>query len=188
MQSLPPPGFSDMQLLQQQAMLRKKKEFQRQQQIQQLEAIRQNSLNQIPSITKQASGSHSHTLIHGTPITQITEASNYPWASPAVNGFRFSPEHGQALSSIGSFPQQLVDQSLYGVPDSSSRGTSLQYSDHVPPAKPPARQMTMYNNSFPSNQFTGFPDQVNMQDGSLDSRHGLHGENLFSNSNGPRPR
>lgn len=183
MQSLPPPGFSDMQLLQQQAMLRKMQEFQRQQQIQQLEAIRQNSLNQIPSITEQASGSHSHTLIHGTPVTQITEASNYPWASPAVNGFRFSPEHGQALSSMGLFPQQRVDQSLYGVPASSSRGTSLQYS-HVPPDKPPARQMTMYNNSFPSNQFTGFPDQVNMQDGSLDSRHGLHGENLFSNSYG----
>ncbi|KAI8543223.1 hypothetical protein RHMOL_Rhmol08G0200600 [Rhododendron molle] len=185
MQSLPPhqPGFNDMQLLQQQGMLRKMQELQRQQQIQQLEAIRQSTPNQISSITEQVSGSNSPTLINGTPVTQITEASNYPWASPAVNGFGLSPEQGQSLSLMGSCPQQRVDQSPHGVPGSSSRGASLQYS-HSPSDKPPTRQMTMYSNSFPSNQFTGFPDQVNMQDGSSDSRHGFLGENLLSHSYG----
>ncbi|KAL6995094.1 hypothetical protein U1Q18_005230 [Sarracenia purpurea var. burkii] len=194
-------GFSDMQLLQQQVMMRKMQEFQRQRQIQQLEAMQQNSLNLIPSIAKQASGSHSPALINGTPISPISESANYPWpteptagntswlqhATPAIQGpsndFRFSHEQGLALNLMGLVPQQ-VDQSLYGVPISNIRGTPHQYS-HVPPDKPPMQQMTMYgSDSLPGNQLTGFTDQVNIQDGSLVSRQGFHGEHLFGHASG----
>ncbi|THG09141.1 hypothetical protein TEA_006380 [Camellia sinensis var. sinensis] len=191
-------GFSDIQLLQNQVMLRKMQELQRQQQIQQLEAVRQpNSVNQIPFITKQASGGHSPAIINGTPISPITEASNYPWVTeptagntnwlqrtPAIqgssNGFRFSPEQGQALSLMGVVPQQ-VDQTLYGAPFSNTRIASHQYS-HIPIDKPPMQQVTMLSNSFPGNQYTGDPDQVNMQDESLLSRQGFQGENMFGHA------
>ncbi|CAL5362364.1 unnamed protein product [Camellia sinensis] len=202
LQSLPrqQPGFNDMQLLQQQVMLRKMQELQRQQQMQQLEARQQNSLNQIPSITKQASGNHSPAVINSTPISPMAEVSKNPWANeptagntnwlqratPAIegssNGFRFSPEQDQTLSLMGLVPQQ-VDQSLYGVPISNTRGTPRQYS-HVPLDKSPMQQMTMYSNSFPGNQYAGFPEQVNMQDGSLVSRQGFQGENLFTHASG----
>ncbi|XP_057514937.1 uncharacterized protein LOC130796580 isoform X1 [Actinidia eriantha] len=201
LQSLPwqQSEISDMQLLQQQVMLKKMQELQRRQQIQQLEAIRQNSMYQIPSITNQASVSHSPTLINGTQISPITEASNYPWATEPTagnttwlqratpanqgssNGFRFSPEQGQSMSLMGLVPPQ-VDQSLCGVPISNTRGTH-QYS-HVPQDMPPMRQMIMSNNSFPGNQFTGFPDQVNMQDGSVVSRKVIQGGNLFGHASG----
>ncbi|GMQ10894.1 hypothetical protein CsSME_00053715 [Camellia sinensis var. sinensis] len=106
LQSLPrqQPGFNDMQLLQQQVMLRKMQELQRQQQMQQLEARQQNSLNQIPSITKQASGNHSPAVINSTPISPMAEVSKNPWANeptagntnwlqratPAIEGFPLS--------------------------------------------------------------------------------------------------
>ncbi|XAR65525.1 hypothetical protein NMG60_11009674 [Bertholletia excelsa] len=191
-------GFGDMQLLQQQAMFRKMQELQRQQQIQQLEARQQNSMTQIPSLIKQTSDSHSPGLINGTPIFP-TDASNYPWASeptagnsnwmqrvtPAIqgcsNGFKISADQGQALSLPGLIQQ--VDQSLCGVPISTARSAPLQYS-HVPVDKPPVQQMTMYGNSFQGNQYTGFPDQVNMQDGALVSRPGFQGENTFAHASG----
>ncbi|GFZ03518.1 hypothetical protein Acr_16g0001420 [Actinidia rufa] len=195
LQSLPwqQSEISDMQLLQQQVMLKKMQELQRRQQSQQLEAIRQNSMYQIPSITNQASVSHSPTLINGTQISPITEATeptagNTTWlqrATPAnqgsSNGFRFSPEQGQSMSLMGLVPPQ-VDQSLRGVPISNTRGTH-QYS-HVPQDMPPMRQMIMSSNSFPGNQFTGFPDQVNMQDGSVVSRKVIQGANLFGHASG----
>ncbi|GFZ17029.1 hypothetical protein Acr_26g0002990 [Actinidia rufa] len=130
---------------------------------------------------------------------QLTEASNYPcateptagnttWlqhAAPAVqgssNGFRFSPEQGQSMSLMGLVPPQ-VDQSLYGVPISNAKGTH-QYS-HVPQDKSPMWQMSMASNSFPINQFTGFPDQFKMQDGSAVSREVIQGGNLFGHDSG----
>ncbi|GFZ17023.1 dentin sialophosphoprotein-like protein [Actinidia rufa] len=201
LQSLPrqQSELSDMQLLQQQVMLRKMQELQRRQQIQQLEATRQNSLYQIPSITNQASVSHSPALINGTPVSPTTEASNDPWATEPTagnttwlqraasavqgssNGFRFSPEQGQSMSLMGLVPPR-VDQSLYGVPISNTKGTH-QYS-HVPQDKPPMRQMPVSNNSFPGNQFTGFPEQVNMQEGSVGSRQVIQGGNLFGHDSG----
>ncbi|GFZ12148.1 dentin sialophosphoprotein-like protein [Actinidia rufa] len=190
-------GFSEMQL-QQQVMLRKMQELKRQQQIQQLEARQQSSMNQIATITRQASGSHSPALINSTPISSITEASNYSCASeptagntnwlqratPAIqgssNGFKFSPEHGQAQNLMSLVPQQ-VDQSLYGIPISNTRGGSHLYS-HVPMDKSSMQQITMYNNSFPGNQHTGFQDQVSPQDGSFVYREGFLGENMFGHA------
>ncbi|XP_057488605.1 uncharacterized protein LOC130774547 isoform X1 [Actinidia eriantha] len=199
LQSLPrqQSEFSEMQL-QQQVMLRKMQELQRQQQIQQLEARQQSSINQITTITRQASGSHSPAQINGTPISTITEASNYSWASeptagntnwlqratPAIqgssNGFGFSPDHGQALNLMNLVPQQ-VDQSLYGIPISNTRSGSHLYS-HVPMDKPSMQQITMYNNSFPGNQHTGFQDHVSPQERSFVYREGFQGENMFGHA------
>ena len=75
-----------------------------------------------------------------------------------------------------------VHQSLYGVPISNTRGTH-QYS-HVPQDKPPMRLMLISSNSFSGNQFTGFPDQVNMQEGSVVSRQLIQGGNLFGHDSG----
>ncbi|XAR63791.1 hypothetical protein NMG60_11023875 [Bertholletia excelsa] len=136
-------GFGDMQLLQQQVMLRKMQEVQRQQQIQQLEARQLNSQTHFTPIAKQASGSHSPALINNTTNSPITEMLNYPWtndsatgntswlqrATPVVqgssNGFKFSPEQSQALSLMNLVPQQ-VDQSLYGVPVSNTRAMCIK--------------------------------------------------------------
>lgn len=193
-------GYDETQLMQQQVMMRKMHEFQRQQQIKQIEARQQNSINQIPSITKQASGSHSPAVINGTPISPITEASNYSWATeptagntnwlqrgtPTIqgpsNGFRFPLEQGQALNLMGLVPQQ-VDQSLYGVPISNTRGTSCEYSQ-MPPDKSTMQQSAMYKNTIPDSQYTGFADQVSMQDESLVSRQGFQGENMFGHGSG----
>ncbi|KAL6973443.1 hypothetical protein U1Q18_027627 [Sarracenia purpurea var. burkii] len=197
LQSLPrqPSGFSEMQLLQQQAMLRKMQD-QRQQQIQQLEAGQHNSINQIDCFANHASVSHSPDLINSTPISPLTEASTYSWAAQPTagntnwqqrvspiqgssNGFRFPLEQGQALNLMGSVPQQ-VDQSLYGIPISNTRGGSHLYS-HNSIDKPSMHQITQYN-SFPGNQYTGFPDQVSMQDGSSIYRQGFEGENMFGHA------
>ncbi|KAF7123679.1 hypothetical protein RHSIM_Rhsim12G0151500 [Rhododendron simsii] len=202
LQSLPQQqfGYDEMQLMQQQVMMRKMHEFQKQQQIQQIEARQQNSINQIPFITKQASDSHSPAVINGTPISSIMEGSDYSRATepsagntnwlqrgtPTIqgpsNGFKFSLEQGQALNLKGLVPQQ-VDQSLYGVPISNTRGTSHEYS-HMPPDKSTIQQSAMYKNILPDNQYTGFPDQVSMQDGSLVYRQGFQGENMFGPGSG----
>ncbi|XP_057490530.1 uncharacterized protein LOC130776362 [Actinidia eriantha] len=85
------------------------------------------------------------------------------------------------MNLTGLVPPQ-VDQSLYGVPISNTRGTH-QYS-RVPQDKPPMRKMSVSSNSFPGNQFTGFPDQVHMQDGSVVSRQVIQGANLFGHDSG----
>ena len=52
-------GYNDVHMLQQHLMFKQLQEFQKQQQLQQFgEARQQNSLNQLSSITKQASGVH----------------------------------------------------------------------------------------------------------------------------------
>lgn len=179
LQSLPQQqqsGFNDMQQLQQEAMLRKMQELQRQKELGQLDARQQNSANQAPF------------LINGT---QFPDASNYPWAtdqgntilrqraSPAVqgssSGLMFSSDQGQAPYSMASGHQQ-VDQSLYGVPISSSRGGLKQYQQ-IAAEKPSLQQMSTYNNSFTGNQYA-FPEEGTMQDGTITGRHGFQVKNV----------
>ncbi|KAJ6676885.1 DENTIN SIALOPHOSPHOPROTEIN-LIKE PROTEIN [Salix viminalis] len=192
-------GISDVQLLQQQFLLKQMQEMQRQQQLQkQQDARKLNSMNQVSAFAKQAAG-YSQALINGIPIH---ETSNFSWqpelmaasshwpqqgVPPVMQGsFRghmLSPEQGQATTClIGTVPHH-ADQSLYGVPISGTRVSSGQYSP-VQMDKPSMQQISGSSSSIPSNQYTGFPEQVNMQDGTLVSRQGYQGKNTITSSDG----
>ncbi|KAL8244145.1 hypothetical protein R6Q59_010403 [Mikania micrantha] len=151
-------GFGDIQQLQQQLMLTKMQELQRQ----------QNSYNQASQFARQqASGSHSHGLVNGTPTS---DSSGYGWTEPAAANpnwlHRASPsvlpeQQGQPRRSAG-FVQQQVEPSLYGVPVSSSRGPISQLS---------------HNNLFPGNNYAVISEQ-NMVPGK-----GLFGNTFGQGSN-----
>ncbi|XP_011007288.1 PREDICTED: uncharacterized protein LOC105113012 isoform X3 [Populus euphratica] len=193
------PGISDMQLLQQQFMLKQMQEMQRQQQLQkQQDARKLNSVNPVSTFAKQAAG-NSQALINGIPIH---ETSNFSWqpelmassshwpqrgAPPVMQGsFRghmFSPEQGQATACLMGMVPQHVDQSLYGVPVSGTRVSSNQYSP-VQMDKSSMQQISGSSSSLPSNQYPGFPEQVNVQDGTLVSRQGYKGRNMITSSDG----
>ncbi|KAL9170508.1 hypothetical protein ABFS82_04G149100 [Erythranthe guttata] len=136
-------GFNDMQQLQQQLMIRKMQELQSQQQNWQLDLMPQNMVSQVPPYTEEASGSLSSTRVNGSPNSDTLQ---HPWAAePGKNwltrgssgmqrsssGLGFSPNPGQTQHLPDVVPQQ-VDQSLYGVPVSGSRGLAAnQYSQMV---------------------------------------------------------
>ncbi|KAJ6868670.1 hypothetical protein NC651_033681 [Populus alba x Populus x berolinensis] len=178
LQSLPrqQSGISDMQLLQQQFMLKQMQEMQRQQQLQkQQEARKLNSINQVAAFAKQAAANPSQALINGNPIH---ETSNYSWqselmeantswpqpgASPVMQGsFRghvFSPQENEGTPSLMGMVPQPVDQSLYGVPVPGTRVTPSQYPP-VQMDKPSMQQISSSSDSLTSNQYTGFPKQL----------------------------
>ncbi|KAA8541020.1 hypothetical protein F0562_024842 [Nyssa sinensis] len=109
-------------------------------------------------------------------------------ASPGMqgssNGFMFSPEQGQSTRLMGLVPQQ-VDQSLYGVPISSTRGAQNQGS-HIPMDKPQMQQTSTSSNSFRGSQYAVLPDEVHMQDGTLVSRQGMQEKNMVGHASGRR--
>ncbi|GMJ14026.1 hypothetical protein HRI_005071800 [Hibiscus trionum] len=197
-------GMNDMQLLQQQqqqqqqqhAILNQMQDLRRQQLLKpqfQLPDTRQlSSASQVSSTLKHGLGSLSPAPINGLPLH---DASNYSWqpehmtpnanwlqhgASPAMHvssgGFTFSPEQGQA-SLMGLVPQQ-VDQSFYGISTGGARGNPYHHSP-VQMDKPSMQQGPASSNSFPGNQHAIFTDQVGLQDGSLVSRQGNQGKNVF---------
>lgn len=194
LQSLPrqQSGMNDMQLLQQHVMLTQVQEFQRQQQLQQLEARQESFTNQVSPIAKQAVN-HSPSLITGVPINESSSnvwqpelmAGNRNWlqhgASPVMQGSSggnmFSPEQGQALRMMGLVPQQ-ADQSLYGLPISSTSGTAGPYS-HMQMDKTAMQQISASNNSVTGNPYAGLSDQVSMQGGTQAPRQDFQGKNAF---------
>ncbi|XP_065878511.1 uncharacterized protein [Euphorbia lathyris] len=203
LQSLPrqQSGISDMQLLQQQVMLKQMQEMQRQQQhqkqqFQQQESRQLNSSNQVSSFAKQAAGGHPSAMVNGVPIH---DASSYSWhpelmpansnwsqhvASPAMqgssSGLLFSPEQAQAPRFMGMIPHQL-DQSLHGVPISGTRISPNQYSP-VQIDKPTIQQMSGSSNSFGGNHYARFPDNAGMHDGTLVARQGYQGKNMVGSA------
>ncbi|KAK9116489.1 hypothetical protein Sjap_015436 [Stephania japonica] len=138
-------GFADMQLWQQQLMVKQFQELQRQKQIQQLnqEARRQNQINELSAIARQTNHDQLSTLVNGMPLHDTSNflwqnelvGGNMAWAqrggSPAIhglsNGLPFSHEQGQDLRSMGLASLQH-DQSLYGAPVASARSNLNQYS------------------------------------------------------------
>ncbi|KAL5544589.1 hypothetical protein UlMin_008373 [Ulmus minor] len=178
-------GINDVQLLQRHMILSQIQELQRQQQLQQLDA-RHGFTNQVPTIVKQAAGNHSPSLINGVPVNEAPNnlwqpefvTGNANWlqrgASPVMpglsSGHMLPPEQGQALRLMDMVPQQ-ADQSLYGVPISSTSGTSGPYS-HIQMDKPPMQQISVNSNSLSGNPYAAFPGQVSMQDGSRQDFHG----------------
>ncbi|XP_020548726.1 uncharacterized protein LOC105157976 isoform X2 [Sesamum indicum] len=182
-------GINDMQQFQHQLMIRKMQELQRQQQLQQLGLRQQDLINQVPPFAKQASGTQT-TLVNGTPNSDCLQ---YPWSaelgtnwlnrgSPTMqvsaNGLGFPPNLGQTQCSVDLVAQQ-VDQSLYGVPISSSRGLpGNQYSQMVTD-KSSMPQMSNNSNFLQDNQHNLLPDQVGVQNESSISRHKFQTENMF---------
>ncbi|GAY55950.1 hypothetical protein CUMW_168000 [Citrus unshiu] len=203
LQSLPrhQSGISDMQLLHQQVMFKKLQELQRQQQLhnppfQQQEARQLSSINQVSSVAKQTVVSHAPSVFNGIPMQ---DASNYSWqpelmaantnwqqhgASPVMqgssSGLMLPPDQGQ-VRVMGFVPQQ--DQSLYGVPVSSTRINPSQYSP-IQMDKSTMQQIPASSNSFPGNQYPAFPDQVGTQDETMASRQGYQGKNMFVSAAG----
>ncbi|CAN4086268.1 unnamed protein product [Withania somnifera] len=186
-------GVNDMQQFQQQVMFMKMQELQRQQQLHQLEARRQNTLSQVSSSPKVASAVHSSALVNGTADSG---ALNHSWAnelgstiwsqrgSPLLQGSSSGlvpTNNGQAQRLMGLIPQQM-DQSLYGVPVSSSRQSLNQFSQGVTD-KQAVQPMPTFNSSFPVNQYAPLAeDQGSGQDGIFQSRQSLQVENVFGDT------
>ncbi|KAF3672599.1 putative 40S ribosomal protein S19-3-like [Capsicum annuum] len=190
-------GINDMQQFQQQVMFMKMQELQRQQQLRQLEARQQSTLNQVSSCPKVASGVHSSALVNGTADSGAlthswaNELGSTNWSqhgSPVLQGSSsglIPTNNGQAQRLMGLIPQQ-IDQSLYGVPVSSSRPSLNQFSQGVTDkqAVPP---MPTVNSSFPANQYAPLADQVSGQDGIFLSKQGLQVESAFGDGPGQAP-
>ncbi|CBI21222.3 unnamed protein product, partial [Vitis vinifera] len=193
-----PSGFNDIQLVQQHIMFKQLQELQRQQQLQRLGDTKQNnSINQLSTLAKQASGGQFPPLINGTPIhdaSQMFMNLVQRGAPPSVQGLPNrlpnTQEQGQAVRSMGLVPQQL-DASLYGTPVASARSnmspyTHLRGMSHDSTSflanvsanqsqKPP-----MQPSAF-SNPFLGIAsqEQACMPDGTFIAKHGFQGRNLF---------
>ncbi|CAI0431680.1 unnamed protein product [Linum tenue] len=192
-----PLGIGDMQLLQQQLILKQMQEFQRQrqhhQQLQQQESTRQlNILNHVSSLGKHALVSQSQSMINGIPVQDASGyllqpeviAANTNWQQHSMSpdmrgsssGLGFSLEQNQALHLMGVVPQK-VDQSLYGVPISGTRVTSSHFSP-IQMDKAPPQQMSSNNNSLIANQYTVSSNKVNDQEGPSGLRQGFQGGNV----------
>ncbi|KAB2055451.1 hypothetical protein ES319_A11G038600v1 [Gossypium barbadense] len=153
-------GMTDMQLLEQQAILQELQKHQLPKpQFQLPEARQLSSANQVSSVVKQ----------HG--------------ASPAVQvSFgMFSPEQGR-MRLTGLVPQQ-VDQSFYGISTRGARGNPYQYSS-VQMDKPLMQQVPASGYSFLDSQYAMFSDQVGLQDGTSVSRQGDQDNNVFGAAQG----
>ncbi|KAE8699923.1 Detected protein of unknown function [Hibiscus syriacus] len=154
------PGMTDMQFLQQSAIMQ---ELQRHQlpksQFWLPEARQSNSANQPEDMAP-----NSNCLQYG--------------ASPAmqVSSGMFSPGQGQ-MCLMGVVPQQ-VDQSFYGISASNARGNAYQYSS-VQMDKPLIQQVPASSHSFLDNQYDMFSDQVGLQDGTSVSGQCDQDNNVF---------
>ncbi|KAK7301565.1 hypothetical protein RJT34_12432 [Clitoria ternatea] len=114
------------------------------------------------------------------------------------NGLMLSPEQGQALRLMGLVPNQ-GDQSLYGVPISGSRGAPNLYS-HVQADKHAVPQVSIPHqyshvhgdksaiqyisagDTFSTNQYATFSDQINRNEEFSVSRQDLQGKNMFGST------
>ncbi|XP_058070377.1 uncharacterized protein LOC131219324 [Magnolia sinica] len=88
------PGLNDMQTWQHHIMYKQLHEFQKQQQLQQLdqESRQHNSLSQLSAITKQSSGDQMPALVNGAPVH---DASNYMWSGELMGGDSSVPSSSQ---------------------------------------------------------------------------------------------
>ncbi|GFP87439.1 hypothetical protein PHJA_000887600 [Phtheirospermum japonicum] len=178
-----------MQHLQQQLMIKKMQELQWQQQLHQLDSGQQNFINQVPPFTKQTTGSHptlvNGTLSSGTLQNPWTAELGINWmnrGSPSMKGSPsgpgFPPNLGQTQQLVDLAPQQ-VDQSLYGVPISSSMGLTAEQYNQMVTARSPMPQKSISSSFHQSNQHNLLTDQVDVQDESSISRQKSQNKNMF---------
>ncbi|CAH9140215.1 unnamed protein product [Cuscuta epithymum] len=182
----PQPGFNDMQ---QHMMLMRMQEFQRHQQ----DAMQQSNVNPIPLFSKASpSANSSSSLVNGAINSAqhsypwgATETGNVNWlhrSSPAFQGSSsnglVSTNHGQGQgqNSMGLIPER-PDQSLYGVPVSTSRTGVTQYTQMMAD-RTYIHQTASYNNSFPGDHYFGTPDRVPTP------KQKCQGENFFGSAHG----
>ncbi|KAH6801133.1 hypothetical protein C2S52_001597 [Perilla frutescens var. hirtella] len=179
-------SVNDMQQLQQQLMIRKMEELQRQQQLQQLDLRSPNLINQVSSVAKQASGSQS-SLFNGTPNSDALR--NHWTPEPGTNwlgrgssamqgsssGIAFLPNLGQTHRLMDVVHQQ-VDQSLYGVPVSNSRGLAVNQYSPMATERSSMPQMPTSSNSLHSNQHNFLPERLTGQEGTSISRQNFQNE------------
>nr|XP_019710739.1 uncharacterized protein LOC105058069 isoform X2 [Elaeis guineensis] len=183
----------------------------------------QNPLSQLSAAVKPAATNQFSALVNQMPVndasnytwsnnfvggesktpsnSQMFVAGNLNWTqpsgSPAVqnltNGRMFPNDQGQAMQAMGFVPQKL-DQSLYGMPVSSSRAQMNQYSQFQGMPSDSTDVMTKTGgiqaekvsihsgppNSFQSSQ--GIPEQACLQDNISISTQNFQEKHLFGNA------
>ncbi|CAH9120933.1 unnamed protein product [Cuscuta epithymum] len=187
-------GIKDLQHLQQQVMFMRMQELHRQQKLQQPDGRQQNSLNQSIPFQKVVPSSYPfpqvHSNVHSGALgfPGATDTTNTNWLHGCSSALQLS-HNGVPSSNYGqghhmmTLTNQQTDQSLFGVPVSSSRASgshSSQYSQGMT-AKPKMQQSASFNSSFPFQQYAQLPDQISAQDGTVVSRQRFIGENIFGN-------
>lgn len=183
------PGISNMQ---HQLMIRKMQELQRQQHLQHLDLRQHNSNNEVDRFAKPTSSSQS-SFVYGTPNSDTPQ---FPWAaergpnwmdrgSPTLqgspSGHGFPTNLGQMQRLVDLVPQ---DQSLYGVPISSSKGLPVNQHSRMVTARSSTPQMPTSNNHLQGSELNLLSDQVGAQNEPSISRHKLQNENLFGLASG----
>lgn len=188
------PGINNMQQLQQQLMIRKMQELHRQQQLQHLDLRQQNSNNEVNHFAKPTCSSQP-SFVYGAPNSDTLQ---YPWATEcgpnwmnqgsatlqgSPSGYGFQPNLGQTQRLVDLVPQQ-VDQSLYGVPISSSKGLSANQYQRMMTARSSMPQMAISSSHRQGNELNLLADQVGVQNEPSISRHKVPNENTFGLASG----
>ncbi|KAK1317357.1 hypothetical protein QJS10_CPA05g00933 [Acorus calamus] len=189
------------------------------------EVRQHNSLNQMSVIAKQTSADQLPPVINGMPIhdaqnfhwqneltgvepkipntsQMIFLGNNDNWAqrsgSPTMQGFPngliLSRDQAHSLHSMDIVPQQQ-DQSLYGAPVSSSRGSLNQYPQHQG-VSPDCADMKMKSTgnqvektimqtaalgSYQGDQSVVYPHQVCLDENPVVARQGSQAKDMFGN-------
>ncbi|CAA0826602.1 dentin sialophosphoprotein-related [Striga hermonthica] len=183
-------GLNDMQQMQQQIMMRKMQEFQMQQQFKQLD--HQDLTNPVPAFIKQTSGSQTNM---GNDNSN-SDAFQYPWTAESgtswlngssamqgsPNGLAFPQNMTQSQRLMDLVPQQ-ADQSLYGVPVSSSRGLTANQYPQMVTSRSFMPQMEAFSNSPHGSQHNLSSDQISVQESTPISRPKFQIENTVHASN-----
>lgn len=189
--------MSNMQQLQQQQqlMIRKMQELHRQQQLQNLDLRQNNSNNEVTTFAKPTFSNQHSSSIYGTPNSETLQ---YPWAaerginwtnrgSPTFQGSPggqgFPPNLGQMQHSVDLVPQQ-VDQSLYGVPVSSSKGLPVNQYSRMVTARSSMPQMPISTNHLQGHELNLLADQVGVQNEPSICRHEFQKESMFGLASG----
>ncbi|KAK4800146.1 hypothetical protein SAY86_025511 [Trapa natans] len=188
-------GINDMQLMQQQMILRQLQDNQKQSFQNQGFWQKKSPFNMLPSMGNQAATDHSPELLNGIPLLDSSDktlpellASNlgqqHFGTTSIIRGYssRFggSSEQNQTLCSGGLIPQQC-EQSLYGVPMPETKN-NLSRTFEIQSENPAVEQISSFGNSFSRSQHVSPSDNatkdgrfVSRQVGSSDDHNSLGG-------------
>ncbi|XP_051113481.1 uncharacterized protein LOC127239400 [Andrographis paniculata] len=175
-------GLNDMHHLQQQFLIKKMQDLQRQQQLQQSGLRTQDLMNQNSPLNMSVSGFQS-TLVTDSPNSDTMHEHGTSWLSHgssnmqgSPSGFAFQPSIGQTQPLMDLAPQQ-AEQSLFGVPVSSSRGLAMNHYSQMEDGSSMPQMPTPS-----SSQHKFFPNQNGAQDGNYNSSKKIQTENMFGHS------